>query len=125
MKNKTMYGMNGIAALLIMLLGAAGICMVVGGLVSGQIMPEVLGRTACWILVEITVLCVCYFAVRKLPKGRLVGALVLALAFCLLRVLLGAVLFSGEKMLLHGCLVTLGMGIVAGLMSGMKKQRRR
>ncbi len=124
-KNNKTIGKNLLTTLVIMIIGTAVICGLFGMTISNLIIPNQLGAIAAQALTEGLVLLCCYVMVRKLQQSRLVASMIVSAVFMLLRVMGGLVLFPKEEVNLLGCAVTLAVGAAAGLLSGMKKQRRR
>lgn len=125
MKKDAVIGKSMIVSLLVMTAGGLLLCGLVGLLVSNQVVPVNMSPVIIIALHEALILVCAYTAARRQTKKRLPVAVMIATAYMCIQLLTGTVFFSTEKIQLIGCLVTLGTGIVAGILSGMKKQRRR
>ena len=125
MKKDTTIVKSIIVPQIIMTAGGLLLCGLIGLLVSKQVVPAGMSATAIVVLIETLVLACVYTVARKQTKKRLPIALLIAAIYISIRLLTGTIFFSAEKLQVFGCLVTLGTGIVAGILSGMKKQRRR
>ena len=125
MKQRKLNGRSIAIALGIMVVGAFVLCALVGVLVENQIVPEDLGRPLSVGMTELSVLLVIYWTARRSPQKRFLIAMFLTALFLGLRLLLGMAVFPGEGIRASGCLLTLGAATAAGLMSRVKKQRRR
>lgn len=124
-KNNKTAGKNMLTTLAIIILGTAVFCGLIGMMISNLIVPSQLGGVAAQGLTEGLVLLCCYVMARKLQQSRLVASMIVSAVFMLLRVIAGLVLFPKGEVNLLGCAVTLVAGAAAGLLSSMKKQRRR
>lgn len=125
MKKDTTILKSIIVPQIFMTAGGLLLCGLIGLLVSKQVVPAGMSATAIMVLIETLVLACVYTVARKQTKKRLPIALLVSAIYISIRLLVGTIFFSGEKLQVFGCLVTLGTGIVAGILSGMKKQRRR
>ncbi len=124
-KTKKMNYQNELLGLVVMCVGALLISSLLGMLISKEIVPEVTGPIATVALTELLVVVTCYVTVRKRGQQRFLTAVVLAAAFCVIRLLAGLMAnFDGEIQLLP-CLITVSAGAVGGIWGNAKKKRRR
>lgn len=124
-KNKQLVGKHTVVAFGLMVFGVLCVCVLAGMLISKEIVPEEMGPVISAAMSELVVLLLCCITARTMPQSRLPAAMILAGGFAAFRLLAGTILFPEAELRLIGCLVTLVMGVAAGLMASTKKQRRR
>ena len=112
-------------ALAVMMIGTLVSSALPGFLTGKEIIPEAMATMAGNTLSEGLVFAICYWIARKLTKNRLLIATIMAGVFALFRLLVGTIVFPEAKLRLLHCVLTVLIGVAAGLMAGMKKQRRR
>lgn len=100
-------------------------CGIIGVLISRQIVSEQIGASAAIILTELLLLICACVAARKQSKNRLLVAMLVALICVAVRLVAGGGYHYEQSIKPVGCLITMGAGVCAGLLSMQKKQRRR
>ena len=109
----------------IALTGGMVLCGIIGVLVSRQIVSEQIGASAAIILTELLLLTCACAAARKQGKNRLLITMLVAVICAAVRLTAGGGYHYEQSIEPVGCLITVGVGVCAGLLSMQKKQRRR
>ena len=102
------------------------LCGIMAGVISAEIVPYATGRLVLPVLADLLLCLLCYVAVRKIPKSRLLFSLVIAVVVAGVR-FLARTLIGADRELLSFWWIALPFiaAVSAGCMASMKKKRRR
>lgn len=124
-KKRNMFMKSGLLAFALIGSDILLISTLLGLLISREVVPMDTGIASGAVLVDLAVFLVCFVIIRKNGKNRLLTAIVISTIICVLRTVIGIIFFSDAEWWLQGAGITLMAGAAAGLLSGMKKNRRR
>lgn len=113
---------GGLCAVGIMVL----LCCLLGAMVQSETLTVQFGRLAAVVLSGLSLLLICFLTARSVPQKRLPVALAVAAVFAVVCFFIKMIAFGGEELAVGWTLaVPWAAALLAGLLTSMKKQRRR
>lgn len=113
---------GGVCAVVVMVL----LCCLLGAMVQSETLTVQFGRLAAVVLMGLSLLLICFLTARSVPQKRMPVALAVAAVFVVVCFFIKMIAFGGEELAVGWTMAgPWAAALLAGLLAGMKKQRRR